>query len=94
MDGLLKVLIATACSVVIIGGGYYASTEYRSYQQGKEVADRIDRARKELFGFAEAAEGETDKVRDFCRTYNKALDPSRRGSDVAVRNCRALGYLY
>lgn len=43
MDGWLKGLIATACVVVIAGGGYFAFSEYRRSQEqevAKAAADR------------------------------------------------------
>ncbi|MEJ5020615.1 hypothetical protein WH297_12850 [Ochrobactrum vermis] len=32
MDNWLKVLVATACLVIIAGGGYFAWTQYGQYQ--------------------------------------------------------------
>ncbi|MCM2432099.1 hypothetical protein [Agrobacterium rosae] len=43
MDSWLKALIASACVVVIAGGGYYASGEYRSYQRENERRETVGR---------------------------------------------------
>ncbi|MCK8779089.1 hypothetical protein M0654_03725 [Rhizobium sp. NTR19] len=41
MEGWLKTLIATACAVVIAGGGYYAWSEYKAADRRKLVAQRL-----------------------------------------------------
>jgi len=38
MDGWLKFLIATACSVIIAGGGYFAWSEYQQKQAAEAAA--------------------------------------------------------
>lgn len=38
MDGWLKFLIATACVVIIAGGGYYAWNEYQQKVSAEESA--------------------------------------------------------
>lgn len=68
-----KGLIATAC-VIALGGAYFFWTEYTETRERSERKDRIERARKELFGFAEAEAHETEKVRDFCRNVKARTD--------------------
>lgn len=38
MDGWLKFLIATACVVIIAGGGYFAWSEYQQKQAAKAAS--------------------------------------------------------
>lgn len=45
MDGWLKVLVATACLVIISGGGYYGWTEYRAANVRSAIAERLDAER-------------------------------------------------
>ncbi|MCC5777848.1 hypothetical protein H7H48_02200 [Nitratireductor sp. B36] len=39
MENWLKALIATACGVVIVGGGYFVYSEYREDQVAKAAAE-------------------------------------------------------
>ena len=45
MDGWLKTLIATACVVIIAGGGYYAWGEWKNAQLRAAIADRAKASR-------------------------------------------------
>ncbi|PTM92865.1 hypothetical protein C7449_107279 [Mycoplana dimorpha] len=97
MDNWLKVLVATACTVVIVGGAYYGWGQYTLHRESTARSERVEGARKELFDLAKAQSWETEKVRDFCKRYRGYLDTSLKGNDYAaalVRNCRALGYLF
>lgn len=40
MDGWMKALVATACVVVIAGGGYYAWSEHAAKKERESLADR------------------------------------------------------
>ncbi|MCB5201883.1 hypothetical protein LH464_05245 [Neorhizobium sp. T786] len=40
MDGWLKALIATACVVIIAGGGYYAWSQYRDAERRELLAEQ------------------------------------------------------
>ncbi|WP_421439903.1 hypothetical protein [Agrobacterium tumefaciens] len=49
MDGWLKALVATACVVIIAGGGYYGWNEYRIAKVRAAIAERakVDRLTKD-----------------------------------------------
>lgn len=99
MDGWLKVLVAAACVVVIVGGGYFAVAEYADRKAADEArgsADsRNERLHAELLEWANASRGEITKISTYCRD----MDQSLRARDDApltrrlVRSCRVFGYL-
>lgn len=96
MDSWLKGLIAAACVVVIAGGGYYAWGEYQIRSAQAERSAGIERARAEIFKFADAKPHEIDKARDYCRVLNQVNTNNPEKSDVRetiLRNCRYFGYL-
>lgn len=63
MDGWLKALIAAACVVVILAGGYFAFSKYTDWSNQREM----EQAKIYLFNRAKAGSEETQKVNDFCR---------------------------
>jgi len=95
MDGWLKVLVASACVVVIAGGGWYAWGEYSRYSIQSERAEIRERVRKELFSLAQANDNEPEKVRTLCGVLRDRPDDfsNKEFAAQVLRNCRALGYL-
>lgn len=95
MDAWLKALVAAACIAILAGVGYYFYSEARLAAEKTARTERIEGARRELFGLAKAKAHEVDKVRDFCGFL---VSPKFTGDkDVFYRqvvvNCRNLGYL-
>ncbi len=97
MDGWLKILIASACAVIIAGGAFYAWSEWSAHRERQARAERRDGAVKELFELAKAGPNEVDKVREFCKQLKERLDGDLKDNDLAFgvsTNCRILGYSY
>ncbi|MET3648027.1 hypothetical protein ABIC60_002667 [Phyllobacterium ifriqiyense] len=93
MDNWLKALIATACVVIIVGGGYYAYTQYGDYSSRTEQAKRLSDVEKSLYERVGAKVGEPDKVRNVCASF--ARDPAKDSEPVkdVLSKCRTFGYL-
>ena len=95
MDGWLKALIATACVVIIAGGGYYGWLRYGQFVTESERAVNEESARKEIFSQAGSDDGDTAKVRTYCNLAVKIANSDTSG-DVYIatiaRNCRFFGY--
>lgn len=95
MNGWLKSLVATACIVVIVGGGWHAWVGYSDYRERSVQTDLIKRVRNELFVFASASESEPEKVRAMCSVIREKPDTfsDKKFADRTLRNCRALGFI-
>lgn len=93
MDGWLKVLIAVACLVVIIGSGFYGYTQYEAHTVRSEQAQRLTVVRQSLYDRLGVKEGETDKVRNLCASFSR--DPAKDSEPVkdVLSKCRMFGYL-
>jgi hypothetical protein len=89
-----KGLIAAVC-VIVLAGTYFIWNKYNQTQERVERRERIERARKELFGFAEAEVNETKKVRDFCRDQKARADAG--ATDITLERilerCRDFEYI-
>lgn len=97
METWLKVLIAAACSVIIVAGGIYGWGEWAQYREDRKTGDRIERLRAELFRYAQAAPHEVDEVRDYCEDIHTWLRGAKDSDHKRViqqldRNCSILGY--
>jgi hypothetical protein len=93
----MRALIAVTCVAVLTVVGYYFWGEYRLAQHREADRERIERARSELFGLAEAERGDVERVRGFCRSVDSLLDDpvlrdNREFWRGIIRNCRGLGY--
>lgn len=98
MGGWMKTLVATACAVVIAGGGWFAWGAYSAHSAQAERNDRAEGARKELFRIAQAGENDREKVVSFCSGVDDIINNIASSDTVSMwrqvkANCRALGYL-
>ncbi|MDW9563735.1 hypothetical protein GOB35_23305 [Sinorhizobium meliloti] len=95
MDGWLKTLVASACVVVIAGGGWCAWGEYSDYRERSAKTELMKRVRNELFMLASAGESEPEKVRAMCSVIREKPDTfsDKNFAAQTLRNCRALGFI-
>lgn len=92
----MKYLIAGACLTIIAAGAYFGISEFNAYRERAAYSRGAEAARAEIFKFAHAKEGETEKVRQWCKNAEAIVDAGTNKSDLfeqVVSNCRALGYL-
>lgn len=95
----MKTLIAGACLTIMAAGLYLALGEFGQYRQRAQFAAAQERARHELFSFADAQESEIDKVRYACKAWAGALEAGNYSAEFKsdfeglVRNCRYFNYL-
>ena len=94
MDGWLKALIATACVVVLAGGGWFAWGEWSDAAAKRKISDSREAARKELFYLAGARDDDVARVNSFCTVVREQPEKFSDKDLTAhvARNCRALGY--
>jgi Tfp pilus assembly protein PilE len=91
----MRALIVVTCVTVIAAVGYYAWGEYSDFRAAAKAATAENAARAELFEAAQAAPGETQKVRDFCKVADTMYDDGKgsEGMQILIRNCRFFNYL-
>jgi NADH:ubiquinone oxidoreductase subunit F (NADH-binding) len=89
--GWRRGMIVAGCAIVL-AATYFIWTEY---SERVNRLERIERARKELFGLAEAGAHETEKVRVFCRNVKAGTVavPADASLPRVLKRCRDFEYL-